>query len=124
MQDEEEKRIQKNYSKEFNLAAIKQVLLEGKGLRETARNHQVSHSMLGKWIREYMDAGEDGVRPSRAIKLCTGEAPSPSKKASKKVNVKGYIESELPVVVQNELCYLRMENAYLKKLKVLVRNRE
>ena len=118
-----ERRTLKNDSKEFKLTAIKQVLVEGKGLRETARDYQVRHGMLSKWIQGYMDQGEDGVRPSKAVKLYTGETPSPSKKAAKKVNAKGYIESELPVEVQNELRYLRMENAYLKKLKALVRNR-
>ena len=121
---EKEKRTLKNYSKEFKLSAIKEVIEEGKGLRETARAYQVRHGMLSKWIQGYMDHGENGVRPSRATKLCTGESPKPPKRATKKPNAKGYIETELPDVVRNELRYLRMENAYLKKLKALVRNRE
>ena len=38
---EKEKKTLKNYSKEFKLSAIKQVIEEGKGLRETAREYQV-----------------------------------------------------------------------------------
>lgn len=121
---EKKKRSLKNYSKEFKLRAIKEVLEDGKGLRETSRAYQIRHSMLSRWIADYIDHGEEGVRPSKATKLCEGDMPAPAKKRPKKPNVKGYIESELPVPVQNELRYLRMENAYLKKLKALVQNRE
>ncbi len=121
---EEKKRSLKNYSKEFKLRAIREVLEDGKGLRETARAYQIRHGMLGKWIAAYMEYGEEGVRPSKATKLCDGDLPAPEKRPPKKPNAKGYIESELPVSVQNELRYLRMENAYLKKLKALVQNRE
>ena len=124
MRIETQKRKLKNYSKEFKLQAIQEVLEEGKGLRETARAYQIRHSMLSNWIKAYMDQGEDGVRPSRATKLCVGDLPKSTKKAIKKPNAKGYIESELPIAVQNELRYLRMENAYLKKVKALVRNRK
>lgn len=108
------KRSLKKYSKEFKLSVIKEVLEDVKGLRETARVYQIRHSMLGKWIAAYIEHGEDGVRPSKATKLCEGDSPTPAKKRPKKPNAKGYIESELPVPVQNELRYLRMENAYLK----------
>jgi len=121
---EKKKRSLKNYSKEFKLKAIRKVLEDGKGLRETARAYQVRHGMLGKWIAAYIEHGEDGVRPSKATKLCEGDSPAPAEKRPKKPNAKGYIESELPVPVQNELRYLRVENAYLKKLKALVQNRE
>ncbi len=114
----------KNYSMEFKLSAILEVIEDGKGLRETARKYQIRHSMLSKWMHGYIEKGEAGVRASRATKLHEGEAPQPPKPRKKKPNAKGYIESELPVVVQNELRYLRMENAFLKKLKALIRNRE
>ena len=104
----------KNYSKELKLSAILEVIEDGKGLRETARKYQIRHGMLSKWMHGYIEKGEAGVRASTATKLHEGEAPQPPKPRKKKPNAKGYIESELPVVVQNELRYLRMENAYLK----------
>jgi len=61
---------------------------------------------------------------SLAIRHQEGDEPIPPKPRPKKPNAKGYIESELPETVRDELRYLRMENAYLKKLNALVQKRE
>lgn len=118
-----ENRLRKVYSKEFKLQAIRRVLEDGRGLRETARAFHVTHGMVQKWIKHYLEKGEDGVRATRARSLYEGEFPAPPRRRPKQPNAKGYIESELPEAVQNELRHLRMENAYLKKISALVRNR-
>ncbi len=60
---EEQKRSLRNYSQEFKLRAISEVLEDGKGLRETTRAYQIRHGMLGKWVAAYMKYSEEGVRP-------------------------------------------------------------
>jgi transposase len=120
----ESKRKLKQYSQCLKLQAVQRVLEDGKGVRESGREFKVAHCMVQRWIRLYLDKGIDGLRPTKAIAHLEGESPPPPKKCAKKSNVKGYIESELPDPVQRELRYLRMENAYLKKLSALVRNRE
>ncbi len=118
------KRMRRVYSKEFKLQAVRRVLEDGRGLRETAREYLVTHGMVQQWIKHYLEKGEDGVRATPARSLCDGESPAPARKRLKKPNAKGYIESELPEAARNELRHLRMENAYLKKVSALVRNRE
>lgn len=112
------------YSQVFKLQAVKRVLEDGRGVRETAREFKVNHSMVQRWMRQYIEAGEAGLRSTRAISMQEGEGSAPPKKRPQKPNDKGYIESELPEVVRNELRHLRMENAYLKKVSALVRSRE
>ena len=119
-----EKRMRRIYSKEFKLQAVRRVLEEGRGLRETAREFCVTHGMAQQWIKHYLEKGEDGVRATRARSLHDGDCPAPPRKRPKKPNAKGYIESDLPEAVRNELRHLRMENAYLKKASALVRSRE
>lgn len=119
-----EMRKKRYYSQEFKLQAVKRVLEDGRGLREAAREFKIYHSMLQRWMRQYIETGEDGLRPTRATTFHEGDRPNPPRKRPKKPNAKGYIESELPESVRNELRHLRMENAYLKKVSALVRSRE
>lgn len=119
-----EKRMRRIYSKDFKLQAVRRVLEDGRGLRETAREFLVTHGMVQQWIKHYLEKGEDGVRATRARSLYEGESPAPARKRPKKPNVKGYIESDLPEAVRNELRHLRMENAWLKKVSALVWERE
>jgi transposase-like protein len=72
---EEKKRSLRNYSQysqEFKMRAISEVLEDGKSMQETARAYQIRHGRLGKWIAAYMEYGEEGVRPSKATKFCDG----------------------------------------------------
>ena len=119
-----ETRKKRYYSQAFKLQAVKRVFKDGRGFRETAREFKVNHSMVQRWVRQYIESGEAGLKPARAKSLHEGEGSAPPRKRLKKPNAKGYIELELPEVIRNELRHLRMENAYLKKVSALVRSRE
>ena len=84
-----EKRTLKTYSKAYKLQAVRRVLEDGRGVRETAREFQVNHGMVQKWIKRYLEKGEDGLQDTRALKLCEGDLPAPLKKSTKKPNAKG-----------------------------------
>lgn len=119
-------RKKKIYSKEFKLQVVLRVLEEGHGIRETAREFQIAHCMVQRWIHIYLEHGEAALKDARATRRYEGEDMPPlgRRKRKPKPNAKGYIESELPEAVRNELRHLRMENAYLKKVSALVQKRE
>lgn len=114
----------KNYSADFKKSAALEMLEDQRGVREMARKYSVNHCMIQRWIKQYLQHGPDGLKDSRALKHEEGNGPVPPKRRPKKPNAKGYIESELPEVVQHELRQLRMENAYLKKLNTLVQKKK
>ena len=109
-----ETKKKKIYSKEFKMQVVQRVLEDGQGIRETAREFNNAHCMVQKWMRLYLEKGESGLKSARAKRYYEGEKPHPPRKPKPKPNAKGYIESELPEAVRNELRHLRMENAYLK----------
>ena len=114
----------KSYTADFKRSAVLEVIEDHRGVRETARKYAVNHCIFQRWIKVYFDKGSDGLTDSLAIRHQEGDEPIPPKPRPKKPNAKGYIESELPETVRDELRYLRMENAYLKKLNALVQKRE
>lgn len=56
------KRKMRNHSKKFKLLVIKQILEEGKGYREVGREYKFSHSVIQRWVKLYLEEGEDSVK--------------------------------------------------------------
>lgn len=105
------------------LEIIKLVTEQGFGIREAAKLHQIPHSVVISWLKAFHERGLEGVKSP-----CT--KPKPPKIVKPKMKKK---EIEIPEPtdlspqafkkLQRELAYLRAENAYLKKLKELDRQK-
>jgi transposase len=130
----------KHYSGEFKKSVVLDVLENGLGLRETARNYGVTHKMVTYWIKIYLQKGVDSLYHPYAKKHSSGansqnvehskENDKPSvqsvmrPKQSVKIENSSYPERGLPKEVAAELKRLRMENTYLKKLNALVQGKK
>ncbi len=117
-----------SYPGSFKQSAIDEVLIDKMGLRETARKYGVTHKMIQTWIKLYHEKGSDYFfeKPlgnplihDSHVQVHAAKIQSP-----KKLKKKALTEEDIPLSVKTELDFLRMENAYLKKLNALVRTRE
>jgi transposase len=107
-----------HYSAEFKLSVLQHMWDNGLALGQTAALFNIrSPGSLTIWEREYRRAGLDGLtaRPRGKPKSMS---VAPSKPESKPDEQKSRED------LQAELDYLRMENAYLKKLQALVQARQ
>jgi transposase len=106
-----------HYSAEFKLSVLRHMWDNALGLGQTAALFNIrSPGSLTFWEREYRRAGLEGLarRPRGKPKPMS---VAPSQPESKPDNEKSRED------LQAELDYLRMENAYLKKLQALVQAR-
>ncbi|MBB6454813.1 transposase-like protein [Salirhabdus euzebyi] len=107
-----------NYPLDFKLRVIKFLEETKHSLREaSAIFHIPDYSMVRRWKKKWEMGGFDALKP-------TGER-NPIMTTHNKNNTK----KESPTTdsmekMQKELEFLRMENAYLKKLNALVQNKE
>ena len=104
----------KAWTTETRFELVAQVLA-GKSLREVAINGGVEHSVLSSWVRRYQQFGYDGLELRKGRKP---KDPDMTKKAKPKELGKSDYEKLKLLERENE--YLRAENAYLKKLKALI----
>lgn len=99
----------KTYSVQFKLNVLDYKLRTGKSYQDVAINFDISEpSLIANWYRLWSQDGVDGLSKPKG-------RPSMSKKNHNKENKKLTREEELER--ENEL--LRVENAYLKKLRAL-----
>lgn len=107
----------------FRLDIIKLVIEQDVGIREVAKLHHIPHSVVIHWLKAFRERGLDGVKSPY-------KKPQPPKIVKQKMKKK---EIEVPEPtdlspqafkkLQRELAYLRAENAYLKKLEELDRQK-
>nr|WP_234300082.1 IS3 family transposase [Salmonella enterica] len=102
------------YSADFKLMVVKEVVDDGFSVRETAVKHGIpAFGTICTWLEKYRKHGEDAfTRKNQKIipvpdKSVTPVPPQPA----------------LTDVEREELEQLRVENAYLKKLKALVQQK-
>nr|WP_239004261.1 IS3 family transposase [Salmonella enterica] len=102
------------YSADFKLMVVKEVVDDGFSVRETAVKHGIpAFGTVCTWLEKYRKHGEDAfTRKNQKIipvpdKSVTPVPPQPA----------------LTDVEREELEQLRVENAYLKKLKALVQQK-
>ena len=108
---------------QFRLDIIKLVIEQDVGIREVAKLHHIPHSVVIHWLKAFRERGLDGVKSPY-------KKPQPPKRVKPKMKKK---EIEVPEPtdlspqafkkLQRELAYLRAENAYLKKLEELDRQK-
>lgn len=109
------RRKRSQYSAEFKLSVLRHMWENQLSITQTAAKFDIRrHSTVGVWERAYRDGGLDALasrpreRPKRMTTPTTKqEARLPDDKRSRED-------------LLDELNYLRMENAYLKKLRALV----
>lgn len=109
---------------QFRLEIIKLVIEQDVGIREVAKLHHIPHSVVVHWLKAFRERGLDGVKSPY-------KKPQPPKIVKPKMKKK---EIEVPEPtdlspqafkkLQRELAYLRAENAYLKKLEELDRQKQ
>ncbi|MDG2917734.1 helix-turn-helix domain containing protein [Bisgaard Taxon 10/6] len=109
---------------QFRLDIIKLVIEQDVGIREVAKLHHIPHSVVIHWLKAFREKGLDGVKSPY-------KKPQPPKIVKPKMKKK---EIEVPEPtdlspqafkkLQRELAYLRAENAYLKKLEALDRQKQ
>ena len=112
-----------SHSYQFRLDIIKLVIEQDVGIREVAKLHHIPHSSVIHWLKAFRKRGLDGVKSPY-------KKPQPPKIVKQKMKKK---EIEVPEPtdlspqafkkLQRELAYLRAENAYLKKLEELDRQK-
>jgi transposase len=106
-----------HYSAEFKLSVLQHMWDNALALGQTAALFNIRNpGSLIIWEREYRRAGLDGLRarPRGKPKSMSVAPPPPESKPD---------EEKSREDLQAELDYLRMENAYLKKLQALVQAR-
>jgi len=106
----------RKYTGDFKLSVILDLRNNDLSYNEVGRKYEISHTVIMKWERIYLEEGSQALYIERRGKAKGGEGNrlgSPPKLEKK-------VEEDL--IAENQR--LRMENAYLKKLNALVQDRE
>ena len=56
----------RTFSREFKLAAVRQVVVEGQRPAQVCREHEIAEGLLLRWRREYAERGEAAFAPPEA----------------------------------------------------------
>ncbi len=56
----------RTFSREFKLAAVRQVMIEEQRPAQVCREHNIAEGLLLRWRREYAERGEAAFTPSEA----------------------------------------------------------
>ncbi|EJY9247991.1 transposase [Salmonella enterica] len=102
------------YSADFKLTVVKEVVDDCFSIRETAVKHGIpAFGTVCTWLEKYRKYSEDAfIRKNKKI------IPVPNKRVIPVPTLPALTEDEL-----DELEQLRVENAYLKRLKALVQQK-
>lgn len=104
--------VRRQYTGEFKEKVVKDIEENGLSLRNAAKKYGISkHSVVQQWYNLYKRQG------------ATVFYLTPQEKADKKLRKpKPPAKDHKDLLAENE--YLRMENAYLKKLRALILERD
>ena len=111
-----ERKAYRRYTAEFKIEVVETMRREELSYRETAQRFEIDHSRVMLWERIYLEEGSEGLcveRRGRAS-AASGTVKDRRPKSEKK-------EDEDLI---GELQRLRAENAYLKKLRALIQEKE
>ena len=107
----------KHRSFEFKLSVLKRMALESLSLRRTAAIFNLGNgSQVRKWQQQYYSGGIEALAAGKEG-LSTTMSKPPSKPRKPAIPLSE--EARAQKALLDELQFLRMENAYLKKLKAL-----
>ena len=103
------------YSSEFKYKVITTMLKEGLSQSQTALKFNISSpALISHWHKAYRHQGMSGLIPKRKGKVAMSKPFITDKPDDEKT----------PVELKRELEYLRAENAYLKKLDALLKQKK
>jgi transposase len=111
-----------HYDAAFKLSVLRRMWEDGLSCREAAAAFNIRNAAcLPVWERLYETGGIDALRPRRRgrPRLMPPDPPEPQERQAAMHGDEARSREELLA----ELSYLRMENAYLKKLEALTRDR-
>lgn len=104
------------YSKEFKLNAINRVLIGGEAVRTVSLEIGLTNcGILFNWIRKYKENGYNVIEKKKGRK--------PMTKIPDFIPKENETSDEKLKRLEQEVEYLRAENAYLKKLQVVVQKK-
>jgi transposase-like protein len=107
-----------NYTTEFKLDVLNFMAHSGMSLMDTAATFMLpTFSMVYEWKKKFEEGGIDALEPKKKGRPFMMK--DKQSKSMKQTPAEGSVEA-----LQAEIDRLRMENAYLKKLKALVQNKE
>ena len=103
------------YSADFKHQVLTTMLKQGLSQPETALKFNISSpALISHWHKAYRQYGMSGLTPKRQGRGAM----------TKPVITNKPDDDKTPAELKRELAYLRAENAYLKKLDALLRERE
>ena len=110
------RKVKEVYSVQFKLDTIQFMLETGASYQETAEQFRLNHpSLIHRWMKEFSEQGIEGLKPKSKGRPSMSKKPNNQpKKEENKLTREAELERE------NEL--LRLENAYLKKLRAFREN--
>jgi transposase len=108
------KRKYERYSRAFKLFVLQQMRSEGLSDREAAARFNIrNRSVIGLWKRQYDQGGSEALSP------CPTGRPKKMPEQPTTPSATPDDDTRTRQELLEELNYLRMENAYLKKLEAL-----
>jgi transposase len=103
------------YTAEFKLSVLQHMWENQLSITQTAAKFEIrSHAMVGMWERAYQEGGFEALAPRRRGRPKTVATPTTKQEAPPDDDKRDHEE------LLAELNQLRMEVAYLKKLRALV----
>lgn len=112
----ERKKNNKKYSVQFKLNALQFMLETGASYSETAvQFHLNNPSLIVSWLKVFREHGIEGLKPKSKGRASVSKKPNKPKEQGEKIGTR--VEE---LERENEL--LRLENAYLKKLRAFRKN--
>lgn len=112
-----------SHSYQFRLDIIKLVIEQDVGIREVAKLHHIPHSSVINWLKAFREKGLDGVKSPYKKPQSPKIVKPKMKKKEIEVPEPTDLSPQAFKKLQRELAYLRAENAYLKKLEELDRQK-
>ena len=112
----ERRKVKEVYSVQFKLDTLQFKLETGASIQKTADQFGLNNpSLISLWTRKFNEQGIEGLKPKSKGRPSMSKKPNKQpKKEEKKLTREAELERE------NEL--LRLENAYLKKLRAFREN--
>ncbi|AMQ93111.1 transposase [Aggregatibacter actinomycetemcomitans] len=113
-----------SYSYQFRLEIIKQVTEQNLGIREVAKLHKISHSLVIYWLKAFRERGLNGVK-SPYINPQRPKIVKPKmKKKAIEIPEQTDFSPKAFKKLQREPALARAEIAYLKELEALDRQKQ
>ena len=113
-----------SYSYQFRLKIIKLVTEQDYGIREVAKLHKISHSLVIYWLKAFRERGLDGVKsPHTNLQIPKIVKPKMKKKDIEIPETTDFSPKAFKKL-QRELALARAEIAYLKELEKLDRQKQ